>query len=381
MLSTDLPTVRCLHSLLVDLEYDAVQRTLRPHYFAWPFPPLEVFRKLLLYLPERQRVSYEVLLLGQPVRRARLVALWGTGVVEDLTSLGLLIPDASDRVRTDNYSIVSYLGRYFAVSINPYYPTSRDPDASVYIGPDSLTLAASLPVSREVERCLDLCTGSGIQAILMAATAKRVVAVEINEQAANVARFNAALNCVADRVDVLCGDLYDVVPEGTYDLIVSNPPFLPVPAGVHHAVPGHGGLDGLVVLRPLLDGIPARLAHDGEALVYAEGVGDAEGPFVRRLLEEMAHKEKMDIRTMLVSRLTIKNTLVLKATSLAHLRRPSSELVQWRDLYQQLGATHSYNYLLRLRRGEGHVSQIAAFDPHREERGIELPSGTLIKTR
>ncbi len=381
MLRADPPAIRRLYALLDDLQYDAVQRTLRPNYIAWPFPPLEEFRKLLLHVPERQRVSYETLLLGQPIRTARLAALWGGRTVDDLLNLGLLEPEAADRVRAADCSIVSYLGRYFVVSVNPYYPTSRDPDASVYVGPDSLTLAANLPWSRGMTRCLDLCTGSGIQAILMAATAEEVVAVELNEQAVQAARFNAVLNNVADRVQVIGGNLYDVAPAGPCDLIVSNPPFLPVPAGVHHAMCGHGGEDGLVILRPLLLGIPHRLSEAGMALVYAEGVGDAEGPFARALLADVARSDAMDIDIVLVSRLTVKSTLVLKAASLAMLKRPSSELVRWRDLYQDLGATHTYNYIVRLRRGEGRVSQVAAFDPHREERGLELQPGVVLRPR
>jgi release factor glutamine methyltransferase len=381
MLAIELPVIHRLRALLDELEYDAVQRTLRPHYFAWPFPPLDLFKKLVLYLPERLRVSYEVLLLGQPVPRSRLERLWGVDAVDDLLALGLLVPRDRHEVHTDNYSIVSYLGRYFVVSVNPYYPTRRDPDAPVYIGPDSLTLAAALPASGRWQRCLDLCTGSGIQAIMLAASAQQVVAAEIHPLAANAARFNAALNHVEDRVEVHHGHLYDPVPAGPYDLIVSNPPFLPVPAGVHHALAGHGGEDGLSVLGPLLEGIPPRLSDRGEALIYAEGVGDGEGPFVRQRLQELAAAHRLDVHLLLVSRLSIKSTLILKAASLAQLQRPSSELAQWRDLYQRLGATHSYNYLLRLRRGDGAVVQVAAFDPHREERGIELQPGVVVKPR
>ena len=383
MLQINLSVIRQLYGLLDDLQYDAVQRTLRPHYFNWPFPALEVFQRLVLHLPERQRVSYEVLLLGQPARRERLVGLWGEQLVNGLLELGLLEWDGTDRVRTANYSVVSYLGRYFVVSINPYYPASRDPDAPVYIGADSLTLASSLPMHCRVKRCLDLCTGSGIQAILMAAVAEEVVAVELNEQAVAAARFNAVLNGVEERVHVMHGNLYAALPEDAYDLIVSNPPFLPVPTGVHHAMCGHGGEDGLAILRPLLAGIPGRLTTQGKALVYAEGVGDAQGPFVRRLLEELAEKHDLDIQLLLVSRLSVKNTLVLKAASLSRLRRPTTELAQWRDLYQQLGATHTYNYLVRIRRGQagGTVRQVPAFDPHRAEQGIEVQPGLVIKAR
>jgi hypothetical protein len=382
MLQPNRSAARRLYELLDDLQYDAVQRTLRPQYFSWPFPPLEPFQKLLLHLPERQRVSYEVLLLGQPCRLARLAELWGAALVDDLLGAGVLAVEPPDGVSTANFSVVSYLGRYFVVSLNPYYPRSRDPDAPVYIGADSLTLAAALPDHRRVTCGMDLCTGSGIQAIMMAATAGKMVAVELDEGAVRAARFNALLNGVEDRVEVVHGDLYAAAPAGPYELIVSNPPFLPVPPGVHYPMCGHGGEDGMSVLKPLLEGIPERLTPAGTALIYAEGVGDGEGPFVRALLAGLARGVGLDVRLVVTSRLSVKSTLVLKAASLTRLKgRPPAELAQWKALYERLQATHTYNYLVRMRRGEGQVTQILAFDPHREEQGIELRPGVVLKPR
>ena len=379
MLQIEPETVRGLRALLDDLQYDTVQHTLRPNYFQWPFPALEHFLPLLDTLGERERLTYQVLMLGRPARRATLEKLWSRPLVDRLLAAGLLELDASGRVRTANYSIVSYLDRYFVVTLNPYYSGSRDPDASVYIGADSLTLAASLPFHVPFARGLDLCTGSGIQAILAAATTREVTAVELNEQAANAARFNAALNGVAERVHVVTGNLYAAAPAGPYDLILSNPPFLPVPQGVHHAMCGNGGIDGMVVLRPLLEGIPERLAEGGMALIYAEGVGDDEGPFVRHLLRDLAHANGLACQIVVTSRLSVKSVLVLKAVSLARLKRPSSELVAWRDLYQQLRASQAYNYLLRITRGAADVRQLMAFDPRREEQGVEVRPGVVIK--
>ncbi len=383
MLSLDRDLIAGLRALLDDLQYDAVQRTLRANYFVRPFPALEAFQKLTLNLPERQRVSYEVLLLGQPIRRERLEALWGAGLVRSLLDLGLLEPADNLRLRTANCSIVSYAGRYFVVTLNPSYPGSRDPDATVYMGADSLTLAGHLlgpDGTRRFRRALDLCAGSGIQAILAASFADEVQAVELNPQAAHVARFNALLNGVEDRVTVEEGNLFDAAPAGAYDLVVSNPPFIPVPAGVPFAMCGAGGEDGLVVLRPLLEGLPARLAEDGLAIIYAEGVGDAEGPFVRRLLTDQTGVEHLDVRMVVTSRLSVKGALVLRTLTLQKLKRNVPiELAQWRDLYPRQDATHVFNYVLRIRRGSGRLTQFMAFDPHLEDRGFEIQPGVLIR--
>jgi methylase of polypeptide subunit release factors len=384
MLTLDEGLIAGLRALLADLRYDAVQRSLRGNYFVWPFPTFDQFQTLIAGLPDRQRVSYEVLLLGQTARQERVERAWGSAATAGLLELGLLEPAANGRVRTANWSIVSYFGRYFVVSLNPYYPGSRDPDTAVYMGGDSLTLAMQVLDQMEpAQRALDLCAGSGIQAILAAATAQEVAAVELNEQAAHLARFNALLNGVAGRVGVYQGNLYDAAPAGPYDLIVSNPPFIPVPDGVPFAMCGAGGEDGLTVLRSILEGLPGRLSPEGRAIIYAEGPGDREGPFVRRLLAELATREGLEVQLMATSALTTRSALILRAVSLEKLKRNvPAELAQWKSLYERLGATHLYNYILRIRRGAaGRLTQIMAFDPHREERGIEVQPGVIVKPK
>jgi release factor glutamine methyltransferase len=77
-------------------------------------------------------------------------------------------------------------------------------------------------------RILDLCTGSGVIAISLAKEypAAQLVATEISEAAAAVARRNATRNAVADRVDVRHGDLFAPVRGERFDLIASNPPYI-----------------------------------------------------------------------------------------------------------------------------------------------------------
>ncbi|MGW8376407.1 methyltransferase [Streptomyces sp. ODS28] len=83
------------------------------------------------------------------------------------------------------------------------------------------------PVLAEVEehdRVLDMGTGSGVNAVLAAGTAREVLAVDINPGALAAARGNAELNGVADRVEVRHSDVFSAV-DGAFDLIVFDPPF------------------------------------------------------------------------------------------------------------------------------------------------------------
>jgi release factor glutamine methyltransferase len=74
---------------------------------------------------------------------------------------------------------------------------------------------------------LDLCTGSGHLAVVAALAGASAVAVDVSRRAVVSARLNAVLNGV--RVTGLRGNLFAPVASRRFDVIVSNPPYLPHP--------------------------------------------------------------------------------------------------------------------------------------------------------
>ena len=121
-------------------------------------------------------------------------------------------------------------------------------------------------------RVLDLCTGSGILAVTIALERpqSRVTACDLSEEALIFARQNAK----ALKADVTFwqGDLFDALPKGdVYDLIVSNPPYIPSPllpslqdeVRREPALALCGGKDGMDFYRRIRDGIFSRLAPGG----------------------------------------------------------------------------------------------------------------------
>lgn len=126
-------------------------------------------------------------------------------------------------------------------------------------------------------RVLDLCTGSGVQALMLADRAHEVVAVDVNPRAAEVARRNAVLNGVAN-VEVRAGNLYAPVRGETFDVIVANPPFVSSPyddAPSYHA----GGPTGDRVLRRVISGWARHLRRGGRAFAVSH-VGARRGTTV-----------------------------------------------------------------------------------------------------
>jgi SAM-dependent methyltransferase len=80
-----------------------------------------------------------------------------------------------------------------------------------------------LTVRRPVARALDVATGSGIQALLAARHAERVVATDVNERALAFAAFNVAVNGV-DNVELRHGSFFEPVLGERFGLVVCNPP-------------------------------------------------------------------------------------------------------------------------------------------------------------
>lgn len=122
---------------------------------------------------------------------------------------------------------------------------------------------------------LDVCTGSGAVAIAAAlAGARSVTAVDVSVRAVLSARLNARLNGV--RVEAIRGSLLEAVPGRRFDVIVSNPPYLPAEGD---ALPTRGrarhteaGRVGRTVLDALIDAAPAHLAPGGVLLVTHSSV-------------------------------------------------------------------------------------------------------------
>ena len=87
------------------------------------------------------------------------------------------------------------------------------------------------------DRLLDLGTGAGVLALLVAGTKRigSVYGLEIQPELADMARRSVVLNGLEDKVRILTGDLRNPPPElklNSFDYVISNPPYYPAAKGV-----------------------------------------------------------------------------------------------------------------------------------------------------
>ena len=124
---------------------------------------------------------------------------------------------------------------------------------------------------------LDLCTGSGCLAIAAAHffPEAHVDAVDLSADALAVARLNVADHGLADRVELLLGDLFAPLAGRRYDLILSNPPYvtdaamtaLPDEFRREPAMALGAGADGMDIVRRIVAGAARHLNPGGLLLV------------------------------------------------------------------------------------------------------------------
>ncbi|MBQ3269192.1 MAG: peptide chain release factor N(5)-glutamine methyltransferase [Clostridia bacterium] len=151
---------------------------------------------------------------------------------------------------------------------------------------------------------LDLCAGSGCIGLSLASLAPdaRVTLADISREALEIARRNE--KALGVRAELRHGDLYDAVGQARFDLIVSNPPYIPSGelATLQREVRFEpklaldGGSDGLDFYRSIAAGASKHLNPDGA--IYLE-VGIGEAPAVLDLLRRaLPHIETGTIRDL-----------------------------------------------------------------------------------
>ncbi|MBI4786847.1 MAG: methyltransferase [Chloroflexi bacterium] len=135
-------------------------------------------------------------------------------------------------------------------------------------------------------RVLDLGAGSGIGAIFAARWAARVVASDINPEAARCARINALAHHLEHKIETRIGDLFAPVGEERFDVILFNPPF-------YRARPrdlADAAWRSPDAFERFLRELPLHLNDTGRALVVLSSDGD--------IAQELAAAKRLSVRAI-----------------------------------------------------------------------------------
>lgn len=229
---------------------------------------------------------------------ATALVLAVTGAADHVDSLRLILTPAqlsqvnalADRRISERIPLAYLLGKATFAGleflVEPGIVIPRSPIAEL------ISNAFSPWLLQAPERIIDLCCGSGCIGIAAALQFpdSTLTLVDIDGQATDLAARNVQQHKLADRARILTGDLWAAVPEGRFDLILSNPPYVDaadmsvLPAEYQHE-PELGlaaGEDGLDVVKRILAPLPERLAARG--LLVCE-VGNSAAALQRAFLQ------------------------------------------------------------------------------------------------
>ena len=180
---------------------------------------------------------------------------------------------------------VSFAGLDFAIEPGVVIP--RSPIAELILQRFAPWLA------RPPERIIDLCCGSGCIGIAAALLFpdSHLTLVDIAEQAVSLSERNVVRHGLSDRTSVVRSDIWQDVPPGRFDLILTNPPYVDVtdmnalpPEYRHEPTLGlAGGEDGLRLVKDILAGLDDRWSEHG--LLVCE-VGNS-APALLRAYQEL----------------------------------------------------------------------------------------------
>jgi SAM-dependent methyltransferase len=283
-------------------------------------------------------------LIGAPVPIEDLRPVATLVELREWESLGLIRLDGSTAVR----SVVATPSQG-ALLVHDIPPRPGQPLPEFVMGLSASTRTLiDATVRRPFGRALDLGTGSGAQALFAASHCEHVLATDFNPRAVAFARFNVQLNGLTN-IDCVEGDLFEPAKGRTFDLIVSNPPFVVSPG--REALYRDSGLGGDSVSERILREAPALLKEGGFAHVMCNWVrhrgADARGRITSWLTGSgcdawVAHHESDPIDLYAAG--WIRQDASLSPAEI------SERFAAWRDYYESEGIETIEGGLVTLRK-------------------------------
>lgn len=169
------------------------------------------------------------------------------------------------------------------------------PDVLIPRPETELIVEAAIEILREKKTPLicEVGVGSGCisTAILHEIKNAAAIGLDISEKALEIARVNAENNKVADRIDLKISDVFEILNDEKFELIVSNPPYVPnedfasLQTEVRAFEPRHAltdGKDGLSIIEKIISGTPRFLQPEGFLLME---IGYNQSPKVREMFD------------------------------------------------------------------------------------------------
>jgi tRNA1(Val) A37 N6-methylase TrmN6 len=292
--------------------------------------------ELAAQLDDQERLVYHLLVAPRPVAIADVETALGADCVATLLQLDVLR-------RTGGQAESAGLRLRFAAG-SCLLTGNGGPNRYVHIGYDTTRLIDAAGTLRSAATALELCCGSAGAAIRLARTHDRVIATDLFEGVARVARANVALAGI-DQIEVRTGDLWAPVKGERFDTILANPPFVPTLHGCEVDPVAAAGADGLDFARAIWGAADSFLAPEGILLLLLGFLGRSEVLLAEPELLQLARDKRWRIEIVAIEPAREIERLVVP---LLQEEPTTSRVGSLREQARRLGATHYHIVFLRI---------------------------------
>jgi SAM-dependent methyltransferase len=194
--------------------------------------------------------------------------------------------------------------------------------------------------ARAGQTALDLGTGCGNLALAAACRGANVTATDIDDRALALAEENARANRLRSKVQFVLSDWFSKLSGKRFDLLVSNPPFVPMPAGCSRVTHSYGGADGLRCVRSILAEAPNHLARCGRLQMLVLSVGTRDLPKALADVAAFARARNAAVRLVRLYHEPLELRLLVDAY------KGAAGWSDWRDTLVSEGHTHLHYFVV-----------------------------------
>lgn len=243
-------------------------------------------------------------------------ALGDAQLLRDCQSAGLLVPRQGGVVCP---WFLNFAGRFPVISDD----LGLGGEAVMGAGRTTENLIQAAWPARPIRRALDMGCGAGTGALLLTSCSETVVGVDINPRAVALAQFNTAL-AGAERLEFRLGDLFQPVSGEQFDLIISQPPFVPKPQDASAMTFLYGGSQGNELALQMVQAAPKHLAPGGRAVLLVDWPG-APGELPTPVLRQALGSAPCDLLVLLSTSKNLDEYVTAYAAAARHSFGPDFE--------------------------------------------------------
>ena len=286
---------------------------------------------------ERYKIIIEGFYFNLPIEVEKFVYYYGEEILAYLQQILYI---------KVNENVITFLGYRLAVIEDTYVVITNESVSQiskkdkVYIGDDTFELIKYLD-KRRGGKVLDICSGTGVLGLVMCSYASKVIAVEKDNNAYQLCKFNVLLNGYEDVMEIRRGDLYDVIRDNErFDYIVTNPPYVAVPKTISFPLCAEGGESGLDIINRILSDSNKYLFDSGKVIMILEGIGDEKKPFFLDYINRIKGQKWLS----LIARRNSKFQSEIYG-KVSHKRNDKQSCIEYKEIWEEFYRKNNVSFI------------------------------------